>query len=114
LADSGQDLMTAMSETRKLLNDCLIFYKNNGRQLADAEMKYRIALRKEVFRLRQEDGVAWTACYDLARGQEDVAKLRFERDIRKSDYECCYEKILQLKIELRIIENELTAERQGM
>ena len=109
-----QDLMQAMSDTRKQLNECLIFYKNNGRQLAYAEQQYRIAYRKEVFRLHEEGSVAWTACSDLAKGSEDVAKLRYERDIRKSDYECCYEKILQLKIELRIIENEISAERQGM
>ncbi len=109
-----QDLQQAMSETRRQLNECLIFYKNNGRKLAESEMKYRIAVRKEVFRLHEEDSVAWTACYDLARGDEEVAKLRFERDVRKSDYECCYERILQLKMELRILENEIAAERQGM
>lgn len=109
-----QDLQIAMSETRKQLNECLIFYKNNGRKLAEAEQNYKIALRKEVFRLHVEDKVAWTACQDLAKGDETVAKLRMERDIRKSDYECCYEKILQLKVELRILENEIGAERQGM
>lgn len=111
---SGQDLQIAMSETRRQLNECLIFYKNNGRKLAEAEMKYRIAYRKEIFRLHEVDGVAWTTCPELARGDEEVAKLRFERDIRKSDYECCYEKILQLKVELRILENEINAERQGL
>lgn len=109
-----QDLQAAMSETRRQLNECLIFYKNNGHQLAEAERKYRIAYRKEIFRLHETDGVAWTACPELARGDEEVAKLRYERDIRKSDYECCLEKILQLKIELRIIENEMSAERRGM
>jgi hypothetical protein len=84
------------------------------KQWSEAEMKYRIAYRKEVFRLHHEDSVAWTACGEMARGDEGVAKLRFERDMRKSDYESCYEKILQLKTELRIIENEITAERQGM
>jgi hypothetical protein len=82
--------------------------------LSEAEMYYRIAYRKEVFRLHEVDSVAWTACSDLAKGSEEVAKLRFERDIRKSDYESCYEKILQLKTELRILENEINAERQGM
>ena len=28
---SGQDLQIAMSETRRQLNECLIFYKNNGK-----------------------------------------------------------------------------------
>ena len=109
-----QDLQIEMSATRKQLNECLIFYKQNGRTLADAEMKYNIARRKEFLRLHISDGVAWTACSDLAKGDEEVAKLRFERDLRKSDYECCLEKILQLKIELRIIENEMNAERRGM
>jgi len=112
--NSGQDLMRDMSTARKTLNECLIFYKNNGRALADAEYKYRIALRKEVFRLHVEDSVAWTACQDLARGDEAVAKLRLERDIRKSDYESCYEKILALKMEIKIIENEVNAERSAM
>jgi len=117
---SGQDLIQALSETRKQLNECLIFYKNNGRKLAEAEMNYRIALRKEMLKLKisgASEGcgpVAWTVCDDLARGEETVAKLRFERDIRKSDYDSCYEKILQLKTELRILENEIAAERQGM
>jgi hypothetical protein len=109
-----QDLINEMSAARKQLNECLIFYKNCGRKLADAEMNYKIALRKEFLRLKLEDGVAWTACAELAKGDEEVAKLRHERDIRKSDYAVTYEKILQLKTELRILENEIGAERQGL
>lgn len=109
-----QDLIIELKQSRKQLNDCLTFYKQNGRQLADAEKKYRIAMRKEFLRLHIEDKVAWTACGELARGEEGVAELRFTRDIRKSDYECCYEKILQLKTEIRILENEIAAERKGL
>lgn len=112
--DTMQGLVNALNETRKQLNECLLYYKKSGRLLAEAERQYRIAFRQEVFRLHTLEGVAWTACSDLAKGDETVARLRFERDVRKSDYECCYEKILQLKIELRILENEINAERQGM
>lgn len=111
---SGQDLYIAMSETRKLLSKCLDFYKVGGRKLAEAEMKYRIAYRKEILRLHEEDNVAWTVCDDLAKGDEHVATLRFNRDVAKSDYESCKEKILQLKTEIRIIEGEIEAERRGM
>jgi hypothetical protein len=114
MPDSGQDLMQTLSATRRQLNECLIFYKNVGRKLAEAERLYKIAYRKEVFRLHIEDGVAWTACEGLAKGDETVAKLRMERDIRKSDYDSTYEKILALKAELRIIENEISFERRGM
>ena len=106
--------MIEMSGIRKQLNECLLFYKNCGRQLADAEKKYKIAMRKEFLRLHMVDKVAWTACSELCKGDEVVAELRFTRDIRKSDYECCFEKILQLKIELRITENEMMNERKGL
>lgn len=109
-----QDLIIEMSAARKQLNECLIFYKNTGRKLADSEMKYRISLRKEFLRLHLEENVAWTACSELAKGEDNVAKLRWERDIRKSDYDVTFEKILQLKTEIRIIENEIEAERKGL
>lgn len=115
-----QDLINELTKARKLLNDCITAYKNTGRKLAGAEQRYRIALRQEILKLKisgADDGggpVAWTVCGDLARGSDEVAKLRFERDISKSDHEVCYEKILQLKLELRIIENQMSAERRGL
>jgi hypothetical protein len=109
-----QDLVNEMSTLRKQLNECLVFYKNTGRLLAESERDYRVALRKEFLRLHIQDGVAWTACGELARGEDNVAELRLKRDIRKSDYEVTYEKILQLKTEIRILENEINSERQGL
>ena len=109
--DSGQDLMKAFYDTRQQLNDCLKSYKIIGRTLAKAEMLYKIEYRKEVFRLHIEDKVAWTACNDLAKGEDKVAELRMKRDICKSDYDCCYERILQLKIEIKILDNEIMSER---
>ena len=48
--------------------------------LAGAERSYRVLLAKRITELHA-DGVAWTACADLARGDERVAQLRFERDV---------------------------------
>jgi len=109
-----QDLVIEMSQIRKQLNECLVFYKNCGRVLAAAERDYRIKLRVEFLRLHMVDGVAWTACSELARGDVEVAELRFTRDLRKSDYECTLEKILVLKSELRIVENDMNNERKGL
>lgn len=109
-----QDLVIEMSNIRKQLNECLIFYKNCGRSLAAAERDYKIALRQEFLRLHIEDKVAWTACGELAKGDKKVAGLRFTRDLRKSDYECTLEKILVLKSELRIVENDMNNERRGL
>lgn len=108
-----QDLINQRDDARRQLNTAVNFYQNTGHQLAKAEMEYRIALRQEVLRLHVQDGVAWTSCDGLAKGEETVAKLRFTRDIRKSDYDCGYEKILQIKTEIRIIEGQIEAERNG-
>lgn len=48
--------------------------------LAEKEQAYRVELAKRIAVLHA-DGVAWTACGDLARGDEKVARLRLERDI---------------------------------
>lgn len=111
--DSGQDLYNLLKQQRKLLSDTVKAMKDTGRKLADFERNYRIAYRKEVLRLHIQDDVAWTACADLAKGDETVAELRFKRDIAKSDYEVCQEKIMQTKLEIRILETEITEERRG-
>lgn len=108
-----QDISKAMQETRTQLIDCVDAYKVVGRQLATAERDYKIALRQEILRLHMADGVAWTSCTELAHGEEKVADLRYKRDLRKSDYAVCYEKILQLKLELKILEGEAMAIRHG-
>ena len=47
---------------------------------AEKEHAYRKALATRIAELHA-DGTAWTACGDLARGDERVAQLRMERDI---------------------------------
>ena len=51
-----------------------------SRKLAQAERSYRVALAKAIV-TAHEAGIAWTVCPDIARGDEDVARLRYERDI---------------------------------
>lgn len=57
-----------------------------AQQLALAEERYRVALAKRIVELRSE-GTAATVCADLARGDEQVAKLRMHRDIADGVYE---------------------------
>lgn len=109
-----QDNLRDLKEAREQLNKCITAYKKIGRELAQAEFEYRKALRQEIIRLHIEDDVAWTVCDTLAKGDDNVAQLRLQRDIKKSDYESCYEKILQLKTEIRIIEGDIEAERKGI
>lgn len=49
---------------------------------ARAELAYRKALAVKIVELHAE-GVAWTVAQDVARGDEKVATLRYERDVAK-------------------------------
>jgi hypothetical protein len=61
--------------------------RDRSKALAEAERSYRIALAQERMRLHAEDGVAWTATDDIARGSKHVADLRYARDVAKGVYE---------------------------
>lgn len=56
--------------------------RNAARELADAERLYRKALTETIMRLHA-DGVAWTACETIAKGEDNVADLRHERDVKR-------------------------------
>lgn len=110
---SGQDLVIALNETQKQLNKCILYLKKSGKVQAKRERNYKVALRQEVFKLH-DSGVAWTACIELAKGDVEVAELRCKRDTIVSYMETCKEKINVLKTELKILTNEIMAERQGL
>lgn len=104
---SGQDLVNGLKEARRALFASIEKWRKYGHALAVADRKYRKAYRKEVFRLKEENGVAWTAATEIARGEESqVADLRFERDVAQVYYSAELEQINALKIEIRILEHE--------
>lgn len=113
MADSGQDLTLLLRKQRELLVDTVNAMKVVGRMLAQSTRDYKIALRKEILRLHISDGVAWTACYELSLGEEKVAELRYNRDIKQSDYDVCIEKINSIKLEIRLLEGEIKQDWNG-
>jgi hypothetical protein len=50
------------------------------RDRATAERNYRRALAARILRAHDE-GIAWTVCSDIARGDENVSELRHARDV---------------------------------
>lgn len=56
--------------------------RDASRTLAKAEQAYRLALAKRIVEVHAE-GAAWTVAQDLARGSEQVAQLRYERDVAR-------------------------------
>lgn len=80
-----------------------------GKDLAQKEAEYKIALRKEVLRLRDE-GHAVGIINQIIYGDENIARLRFKRDVAEAIYQTNQEHINATKLEIRIIESMIDRE----
>lgn len=103
------DLFNELQTKQSQLNVSIKKLRETGSNYAKAERDYKILLRQEVLKLRDEGqaiGVISLICY----GIPSVAKARFERDVAKTIYEANKEAINTLKIEIRLIESQLSRE----
>ena len=110
------ELYTRRKELIKLLNDTIDYRKKLSRLLPSAEREYRQAMSVMMVKLHNGevediDKVAWTSCYDLAKGLN--ADLMFERDTHKYMMDTVQEKIYSVKLELRVIESDIESYRKG-
>lgn len=76
------------------------------------KQRYRIALSKELL-VQREKGLPVTIINDIVRGNEEIAKLKFNRDYAETIYEATLEKLRAVKIELGIVERQIEATRRG-
>lgn len=80
-----------------------------GTALAESERDYKVLLRQEVLKLRDEGqavGIIEKICY----GIPSVAEARFKRDVAEAVYNACQESINSLKLQMRIIEGQIQRE----
>lgn len=83
--------------------------RKNGIAYAEAERDYKVKLREEILKLRNEGmavGIIDKTCF----GIPSVAELRFKRDIAKTVYEANMEAINSTKLQLRLLENQISRE----
>lgn len=81
----------------------------SGTARAEAEKAYKILLRQECLKLRDEGmaiGMIDKTCY----GIPSVANARFQRDVADTVYTANLEAINAIKLQLRLIENQLQRE----
>lgn len=106
---SGQDIILEFREKRIKLIDTVVAMKKIGRELARAENEYRKELAKKML-LERANGMPVTIISDICRGDEKIADLKLKRDIAQSDYDVSDNMQNALKIEIRILENEINRE----
>ena len=103
------DLMNDLQFKIKQLAKSVLDLRENGTQYAKAERDYKILLRQECLKLRDEGmaiGMIDKTCY----GIPSVAEARYLRDVAKTVYEANIEAINSLKLQLRLIESQINRE----
>ena len=103
--DLMNELQVKISQLEKSLKNLRI----NGTEYAKAERDYKILLRQECLKLRDEGmaiGMIDKTCY----GIPSVAEARFQRDVAETVYKANLECINTLKLELRLLENQIQRE----
>lgn len=84
-----------------------------GKEKAEAERDYKIALREEALKLRTTKDMPVTLIQQVVYGVPEVAEKRFKRDVAESMYETCRESINVLKLKIRILDAQIAREWQS-
>ena len=103
------DLMNELQAKINQLNVSVKELRKSGTAYAQAERDYKILLREECLKLRNEGmpiGMIDKTCYGLPT----VAEKRYIRDVAKTVYEANQDAINSLKLQIRIIESQINRE----
>lgn len=103
------EIIIELNEKRKLLDKAIETLARNGYELAEAEKNYKIAINKKALILKDEK-MPITLINTVIFGFEDIAELRFKRDIAEVKYNTNQEYINTIKLQIRILENQLSRE----
>lgn len=104
------DLYKDICELINKLNQSINMLGKYGKELAETEKEYKIKLRQEALRLRSEKGMPVTLIQQVVYGVPEVADKRFKRDIAEAMRDTAMENINVLKLQIRILENQLQRE----
>lgn len=103
------DLFNELKAKIKQLEVSVKELRKNGTKYAQAEKDYKILLRQECLKLRDEGmaiGMIDKTCYGLP----SVAEARFQRDVSRTIYEANIEAINSIKLQMRLLEAQINRE----
>ena len=103
------DLVNELQNKIKQLEISIKQLRLNGTEYAKAEREYKILLRQECLKLRDEGmaiGMIDKTCY----GIPSVAEARFKRDVAEATYKANQEAINSIKLQMRLLESQIQRE----
>lgn len=103
------DLYNEILAKRKELNQATRLLTETGKARAKAEYRYQVLKTSECLKMRDQ-GMPVGLIEQTVRGIPEVAKVRFKRDVADVNYDANRDHINSLKLELRLLENQLQRE----
>ncbi len=103
------DLYAELRQLTEQLEISIKSLRKTGTAYAQAERDYKVLLRQECLKLRDEGmaiGMIDKTCY----GIPSVAEARFKRDVAEATYKANSEAINSIKLRMRLVENQLQRE----
>lgn len=104
------DLYNELNQKIRELNISIQSLRKTGTEFAEAERDYKITLREEALKLRAEKGMPVTLIQQVVYGVPEVARKRYMRDVKEAVYQANQEAINSIKLQIRVIENQLQRE----
>lgn len=104
-----KELWEERDDINNKLKQSIKAIKKTSNSYATAERDYKILLRQECLKLRDEGmaiGMINLTCY----GIPSVAEARFKRDIAEANYKANLEAINSFKLQLRLIDAQIGRE----
>ena len=103
------DLFNELQVKTKDLEKSIKQLRISGTNYAQAEKDYKVLLRQECLKLRDE-GMAIGMIDKTCFGIPSVAEARFKRDVAEAVYKANLEAINSIKLQMRLIESQLNRE----
>ena len=104
-----QTLMEELDRMKDELHRSMKQLRQHGEELARKEHDYQV-VKAQTWLTLKEQGFTSTELANTIKGQQKVADAMLERDIAKSMYEANQEHINVVKLEMRVIENQIARE----
>lgn len=106
---SGYDLFTELRDKQRILETALGELGKRGREKANAEQAYRTALAQKIL-VERDKGTPVTIISDVCRGDKEIAKLKFERDVADVMYDSAKEAVNVYKLAIRTLDEQINRE----
>ena len=103
------DLVEQINNLNSELTQSIKLLRKNGNEYAKAEAEYQTIKAQTVLKMK-DAGASITEISLSIKGQPEVAEKLFTRDVAKVMYEANQELINTVKLQLRLLDNQIARE----